>query len=89
MARRRGRRLPPRGRGGRFIRRGSRRRGGRRGARSSGFSLMKMLPIALVGGAIYLYFANKASAAAPAGLINVANRVVSPEEALLMQTQPG
>lgn len=88
MARRRGRRLPPRGRGGRFVRRGSR-RGGRRGSRSgSGFSLMKVLPIVLVGGAIYLYFANKASAAS-VPLINVDSRVVSPEEYLLQQTSPG
>jgi hypothetical protein len=87
MARRRGRRLPPRGRGGRFVRRGSRRRGGRRGARSSGFSLMKMLPIVLVGGAIYLYFANKASASVP--LIDANSRVVSPEELLISQTSPG
>jgi hypothetical protein len=48
---------------------------------------MKMLPIVLVGGAIYLYFANKASASVP--LIDANSRVVSPEELLISQTSPG
>jgi hypothetical protein len=48
---------------------------------------MKVLPIVLVGGALYLYFANKASASVP--LIDVNSRVVSPEEYLLQQTSPG
>jgi hypothetical protein len=83
------RRLPPRGARGRFVRRGSRRRGGRRGSRG-GLNLMKLLPVAVGGLALWYFFLRSPSVQAlPGQVIDVEGRIVSPEEALISQAQPG
>lgn len=88
MARRR--RLPPRNRHGRFMRRGSRRRGGRRSSGSSFFSLKKIVPIAIGGFALWYFLLRSPSVQAlPGPVIDVEGRVISPEEQLISQTTPG